>query len=304
MEAAHVLEGGGVELLDRADAGAAVRVLLVDLARQVQAEQAAVGLGEDALAQLLLDHGALGREHRLVDHQRAHAVGLGEQQALEVVGRHDLVVGGDVVGGEGVVAAAHVLGEAVEGLVGQVARGLEHQVLEQVREARAALGVVLRAHPVPDLEGDVGGGGVAQREHLQAVGQGAAAEAQRGDAAVGGRGLGGGRGGGVGGLRAAGGREQRGERRGEDALGQQGGGSGNGSAQGGPGAGCAGARILLRDGGHGPPPVVTWPPRGGRSPRPWAGRGGGRPQQQAWPSNRDAPAATPTRVVSPRRLAW
>ncbi len=125
VEAQHVVQGRGVQLLDRADAGAAIGVVLIDGLGREQAEQAAIGAGQNALAVFLLHHVALGDEGRLIDHQRPHAVGLGEEDALQVVGRNDLVVGGDVVGGEGVVHAADVLGQTVERLRRHVLRRFE-----------------------------------------------------------------------------------------------------------------------------------------------------------------------------------
>ena len=193
VEAQHVVQGRGVQFLDRADAGAAIGVVLIDGLGREQAEQTAIGAGQNALAVFLLHHVALGGEGRLIDHQRAHAVGLGEEDALQVVGGDHLVIGGDVVGGEGVVHAADVLGQTVEGLGRHVLGGLEQQVLEQVSKARTARRVVLGADAIPDLDRDVRGRGVAGGIDLHAVGQGPLGEAQRrhGDPALRGGGDGG-----------------------------------------------------------------------------------------------------------------
>ncbi|MNV09369.1 hypothetical protein D3C71_998580 [compost metagenome] len=219
VEAQHVVQGRGVQFLDRADAGAAIGVVLIDGLGREQAEQAAIGAGQNALAVFLLHHVALGGEGRLIDHQRAHAVGLGEEDALQVVGGDHLVIGGDVVGGEGVVHAADVLGQTVERLRRHVLGRLEQQVFEQVGEARTARRIILGAHAIPDLDRDVRGRGVAGGIDLHAVGQHALGKAQRryGDPALSRGGDGGRRalGGGGGGQaqqqgRGAGGQDQAG----------------------------------------------------------------------------------------------
>jgi hypothetical protein len=173
VEGAHVVEGGGVQLLDRADARPVIGVGGVGGLGHHQAEQPAVGVGQHPLTQLLLHHVALGLEVGLVHHEGAHPLGLHPDQALQVVGRHHLVVVGEVVVGGGVVEAAHVLGEAVDALRREVPGGLEHHVLEEMGEAGAALRIVLRPDAVPDLDGDVGGGPVGRDIDLEPVGQGA-----------------------------------------------------------------------------------------------------------------------------------
>ncbi len=179
METQHVVQGRGVQLFDRADARTAIGVVLIDGLGREQAEQTAIGAGQNPLAVFLLHHVALGGEVSLVDDQGAHAVGLGEQDALQVVGRDDLVIGGHVIGGEGVVEAADVLGQTIERLGRHVLRRLEQQVFEQVGEARTARRIVLGPHAIPDLDRDVRGRGVARRIDLHAVGQHPLGEAQR-----------------------------------------------------------------------------------------------------------------------------
>ncbi len=117
------------------------------------------------------DDGALGREVRLVDLEVHHPLGLGPEQRLEVVRRHDLVVLGDVVAGRRVVGAADVLGQPIELLVAQVGRALEHHVLEEVGEARAAGRIVAAADVIPDLHAHRRARAVLDRDHLQAVGE-------------------------------------------------------------------------------------------------------------------------------------
>ena len=72
--------------------------------------------------------------------------------------------------------------------LGHVARALEHEVLEQVREAGAAGLLVARANDVPDVDGHHGREMVRRDDHAQAVGQRPLAELDRGQ--VGGPGWG------------------------------------------------------------------------------------------------------------------
>ena len=140
--------------------------------RQIEVEEPAVGRGQHAAPQLLLHHVALGGEEALLDHQRAHPLGLGPEQPAQMVGRHHLVIIGVIVVGGGVVEAADILGQPVELLGHHVAGRLEHHMLEQMGEARAAARIVLGADVVPDLHRDVGAVRIADRIDAQAVGQG------------------------------------------------------------------------------------------------------------------------------------
>ena len=179
MEAQDVVDGGGVQIGDRADARAAIGAVLIDEGLGVQALEPAVGRRQDALAELLLDHVALALERGLVNDQRTHPLGFGEQHPLQMLGRHGLIVVGDVQAGGGVVRAADVLGQPVERLLRQVPRRLEHQVFEHMGEAGAAFRIVLGPDLVPDLDRDVGRGRVARREDPQAIRQRPLGEAQR-----------------------------------------------------------------------------------------------------------------------------
>ena len=87
---------------------------------------------------------------------RTHAVGLEEQAAFEGVGRQRLEVVGVVEVGAAVERAAgrlHVA-EVLELL--EVRRALEHQVLEQMGEAGAALGLGADADVVEHGDADDG----------------------------------------------------------------------------------------------------------------------------------------------------
>ena len=98
-----------------------------------------VRLVVDAQAAFFLHRLALVVDVLLRDRRRPHAIGLEKQHHVELVRRHLLEVDRVILVGLPVVVAAVVLDEAGELAVGDVLRALEHQVLEQVREAGAAL---------------------------------------------------------------------------------------------------------------------------------------------------------------------
>jgi len=134
---------------------------------------AAVGLVL-ALALLVLHHAALLVERGLGDRakQVAHAVRFHEQRGVERGGRHVLEVVGAVGIGRAVLVGDADLLERGEELALVVLAGLEHQVLEQVREAAAAAGLVLAANVVPDVDRHDRRLAVGVHDHAQAVGQG------------------------------------------------------------------------------------------------------------------------------------
>src|SRR3546814_14208332 len=70
----------------------------------------------------------------------------------------------------GVGAAAYRI-DRVEHAAGQVARGLEHQMLEQMRKAAASGRVVALADIVPDVDGYRGRGGIANCVESGAIGE-------------------------------------------------------------------------------------------------------------------------------------
>ncbi len=134
MESAHVFHSGGVELFNRANAGAAIGMNAEARLGHVKSQQLAIRIGQDGLAELLLHYVAFGFEVCVVDDQRAHALGFAPEHALEMVGGDGLEIVREIVPGGGVVESACIFGQPVKGFRRHVDRGLEHQVLKQVRE--------------------------------------------------------------------------------------------------------------------------------------------------------------------------
>ncbi len=126
----------------------------------------------DAGAALLQDHVALGRYVLRGQAQIGHAVGLHAHDRGQAVLRDALEVGGHVVIGEGVIVAA-VLGDDLGELAGRdLLRALEHQMLEEMRDAGRAGRFVGGADLVPDHLGDDGRAAIRDHDHMEAVFQG------------------------------------------------------------------------------------------------------------------------------------
>ena len=137
-----------LDLRAPADHRHAVRVVEVERRRHLLGKQRA-GVVVGALAALLQDHLALGLDRVLRQHQVAHPVGLHRHHRLEPVGGDALEIGGVVARGEGVVLPA-VLGDDLgERAFGDGLGALEHQVLEEMRDAGGALRLIRRADPIP-----------------------------------------------------------------------------------------------------------------------------------------------------------
>ena len=124
-----------------------------------------------ARLELIPDHGELAREIILGDETVDHPVGLEVERPLQVLrcrGKGLEVVG--TIGPGGAVGTGAVAGQLSRD-VGMVGRTLEHEVLEEVRHARLAVGLVPGAHQVGHVDGGGWLGRVRKQQHPQAVGK-------------------------------------------------------------------------------------------------------------------------------------
>ncbi len=126
----------------------------------------------DAVAALVGDHLLLARDGLLAEHEVVHPLGLQAHHEGELVGRDVLVVVGPVVPGGGVGLGAGALEELVEAARGEVLRLVEHQVFEEVGDARLALPLVPRPHAEPRVVRHHGGARVDHDQHPQPVAEG------------------------------------------------------------------------------------------------------------------------------------
>ena len=128
-------------------------------------------LAVDHRAALLDHHLPLGRHLRVDQLQVAHAVGFHDHRRLQVLLRQPLEVVGGIVRGHRIVAPAQAR-HHVRQLAGlELARGLEHQVLEEVGEPGLARDVVGAADAVPHHVRDDGRAAIGHDHHLHAVGE-------------------------------------------------------------------------------------------------------------------------------------
>ena len=107
-----------------------------------------------ALPFLVLHDAALFIEARLIDgaKQEAHAIGLKPEDGVERSLRHGLEIVGAVGVGRAVLVRRADLLRRLEEVVVEMLRAVEHQMFEQVREAGAALGLVLRADMIDEVQ--------------------------------------------------------------------------------------------------------------------------------------------------------
>ena len=169
MEGARIVERGAVEILDRTDPRTPLGQDVVGVLADNEALEAAIGRRKDALAQFLLNHVAFAVEHFLVDHRLEHAFAVRPQHGFEISRRDGLVIIGAIGPGRGVARAADIGGQAVDLVVEHVLGLAAENVFEEVGEAAAAFGIMLRSDFVPERGGDLPGAVVRQRDDAQTV---------------------------------------------------------------------------------------------------------------------------------------
>ena len=131
--------------------------------------QDGVGVPLDPVAPLVQHDVALGRDHRVGQREIGHPVGLELHHLAEVLLGDALEIGGVVGGGEGVLVAADRRDALAELVAGMLRRALEHQMLEEMRDAGLAGGLVGRADLVPDHMGHDRRAVVGDHHDLHAV---------------------------------------------------------------------------------------------------------------------------------------
>ena len=171
-----VVERGLLQLGEVAVAVVRVGERVVEDRRQQDPREPAVGPVQDVEADLLLDDVDLVAQVLGVQGGRPEPVGLEEQRPLERGGGQHLEVVGVVLVGGAVEDPARALDVPEVAELPQALAALEHEVLEEVREPRAALG--LRAEPDVDVHRhpDGGGGGIGDDQDAQTVRQGRAVQ--------------------------------------------------------------------------------------------------------------------------------
>ena len=149
----HVFKRSGVEIFHLADHRPRIGVALRIRTLRDQFVSDRVGL-VFALALLVLHHAALLVELGLVHRPEhvAHAVRFHPQSEVESRGRHVLEVVGAVLVGRAVEVGGADAFHRLEVVVVEVLGSVEHQVLEQMREACLAGLFILGTDVVPNVD--------------------------------------------------------------------------------------------------------------------------------------------------------
>ncbi len=133
-------------------------------------DRARIVLG--AGAALFENHQPFAVDLLLRDRQVGHPVGLDLHHHFQAVAGHALVIAGIVARGQRVLLAAIGGDDLGEHAGGQGVGTLEHQMLEEMRDARFARRLIGRAGLVPHHVQHDRRAPVGDHDHLQAVGQG------------------------------------------------------------------------------------------------------------------------------------
>ncbi len=167
---AHVVEGGGIEVLHGADDG--VRVGMADRVGAFDDQLLDHGVGLIiALALFVLHHAALQIEHFLIDGvvEMPHAVGFGEQREIER-GGWDIfeVIGAVLVGGAVKIGGADPF-HHFDVTAGEMLAAAEHQMFKEMREAGFSRFFVFRSDVIPEVQGHYWRLAVFMDENRQSV---------------------------------------------------------------------------------------------------------------------------------------
>ncbi len=152
-EGACVFERRRVDVLQVAVEVVGVVPVGIGVLRQLQPRKAAIRLIEHVDLHFLLDHALLVHQIFLGDIQTAHAVGLGPQHRFQRVRGKGFEVVGEVEARRAIQRAAESLDQFEKLSLGEILRALKHQVLEEMRKARAILRLDAEADVVVDADG-------------------------------------------------------------------------------------------------------------------------------------------------------
>ena len=167
-----VVQAGAVEVRHRSD-----RQMPIGLAAEQPFEQFVLDEAIRlivALPFLVLNDPALFVEHISSNRtkQMPHPVAFEEQRAIERGGRHILEIIGAIEAGGAVIVGRADLLQRLEEIARRILAAVEHQMLEEVREAGLPRGLVLRADVVPDAHRNDRRLAVGVHDDAQPVGEG------------------------------------------------------------------------------------------------------------------------------------
>ncbi len=166
-----VIQSGRVQIVKIAVKIVGVRPIAIGDRRKIEPGKTAVGLVEHVDAHFFFHDVALVAQIFVVHLQRAHAVGLEPQDALQRIRGHRLVVIRDVIVRRAVQHAAGRIDQLDVHHFPGVGRALKHHVLEQMSEAAAAARLDAKPDIVIDAHRSHRRCAVRRNDHAQAVRQ-------------------------------------------------------------------------------------------------------------------------------------
>ena len=171
-ERVHFVELHRLQVGDLADRRPVVRMIRRKQRRQQRHRRQPVRPVLVVLPPLVQHDVALVRELRLGQRRQqvSHPIGFHPERELERAGRHDFPVVGAIGVGRSVERRARAL-QRLEIAAVVMLRALEHQVLEEVREAGLARPLVLRPDVIPEVDGHDRTRVVFVQQDVESVGQ-------------------------------------------------------------------------------------------------------------------------------------
>ena len=86
-----------------------------------------------------------------------------------MIGWHNFVIDGQVIGGVRIVFTSDIFGEAVHGFIWEVTCFLEQEMFKEVCKSGASSRVIFAADVVPDLDGYIGAAMLFEADHTHPV---------------------------------------------------------------------------------------------------------------------------------------
>ena len=160
-----VIERRSVEIVEIAVEIVRIGPVAIRDGGKIEPWESAVGLIQHVDAHFLFHHVALIAQVLVIHFERAHAVGLKPQHAVQRVRRDRLVIVRDVIMRRAVQYAAGGIDRLDMRHLPGIGRALKHHVLEQVREAALAARLDAEANVVIDTHSSDRRGTVRRHHH-------------------------------------------------------------------------------------------------------------------------------------------
>ena len=140
-----------IDIIDITDCGSLIRFIRIRHGDE-RLDRCAIRTVVIAALQLLNDNGALIVQILLRHIQAAHAIGFNPKRQRQLMRGHSVVISGVIAADISIGRAAHWFQQLIHRPARHMRRALEHEMLEQMREAAFAFGVVRRADAIPNID--------------------------------------------------------------------------------------------------------------------------------------------------------